>query len=201
MRGPTAPTEFGDLYEADAYHLRKTPATTIAAKQGRKSNVLNIFSGDFLHFATISGNPKRETTSSLVISVKQILRSSFRDSRRRRGQRGEEESLTAFNHFLIFTGISSSDAPPSAHIHTDDHCNDRTNVQRQQTTQGRRKVLQLNLTERNTENFSLHPFMQPILISHVIQKRVSKSRDLPVSESGAVRSRMKLTTQGTFLRF
>ncbi|KOM26731.1 hypothetical protein LR48_Vigan308s000100 [Vigna angularis] len=37
------------------------------------------------------------------------------------------------------SNISSSEAPPSAHIHTEDHCNDRTNVQRQQTTQGKRK--------------------------------------------------------------
>ncbi|WVZ02015.1 hypothetical protein V8G54_022821 [Vigna mungo] len=80
-----------------------------------KSNVLNIFSGDFLHFATISGNPNSETAPSLVISAKQdseILFSGFEEktwSARILSpwKRVPTATLTAFNHFLIFNSRTS----------------------------------------------------------------------------------------------
>ncbi|BAT90145.1 hypothetical protein VIGAN_06133000 [Vigna angularis var. angularis] len=39
--------------------------------------------------------------------------------------------------------VSSNRASPSAHIHTDDHCNDKTNAQ-DETTQGKHRVHDVN---------------------------------------------------------
>ncbi|KOM56668.1 hypothetical protein LR48_Vigan10g256000 [Vigna angularis] len=117
------------------------------------------------------------------------------------------------------SSVSSKEASPSAHIHTDDHCKDKTNVQIQ-TTQRKRKGRTLFQLVDKERTFSIGPsatyhlrfgtsvrYKTERYLSLTLwdersgnQKRASRLRNLLVTELEVVRSKMKLPVQGTFLR-
>ncbi|KOM33902.1 hypothetical protein LR48_Vigan02g005200 [Vigna angularis] len=89
--------------------------------------------------------------------------------------------LVERSHCSIFTSAStrfssfnasSKRSSPSAHIHTDDHCNDKTDVQIQWTTQGKRKGVRAPGWCGNW-----HPHQLPPEVSTSVQS-TSKDDDL-----------------------